>query len=75
MRSEALDGEGYGVAAAEAESGDAALEVAALQFVEQGDENARAAGADGVADGDSTAVHVDFIGIQIQFAHHGQRLN
>ena len=39
-----LDGEGHGVASAEAEGGDAALEIAALQFVEQGDEDARAAG-------------------------------
>src|SRR5882757_3576871 len=39
-----LDGEGHGVASAEAEGGDAALEIAALQFTEQGDEDARAAG-------------------------------
>src|SRR5438309_1928578 len=40
--SETLDGEGDGVSAAEAEGSDAALEVAALQFVEQRDEDARA---------------------------------
>ncbi len=39
---EALDGEGYGVAAAEAEGGDAAFQVAALQFVEQRDEDSGA---------------------------------
>lgn len=33
----AFDGEGYGVAAAEAEGGDAALEVAAVEFMEQRD--------------------------------------
>jgi len=37
-----FDGESDGVAAAEAKGGDAALQVAALQFVEQRDENARA---------------------------------
>src|ERR1700756_3147115 len=35
VSSAAFDGQGHGVAAAEAESGDAALEIAALQFVEQ----------------------------------------
>ena len=35
-----FDGEGDGVAAAEAKGGEAALQVAALQFVEQRDENA-----------------------------------
>src|ERR1700730_8203998 len=34
----ALDGEGHGVAAAEAERGDAAFQVAALQFVEKRDQ-------------------------------------
>src|ERR1700740_863103 len=38
----AFDGEGDGVTAAEAESGDAALEVAALQFVEQRHQYSRA---------------------------------
>jgi hypothetical protein len=40
--SETLDGESDSVAATEAEGGDAALQVAALQFVEQRDEDAGA---------------------------------
>ncbi len=63
MRSETLHGEGHGVAAAQAEGRDAAPEVAALQFVEQRDQNARAACADGMAEGDRAAVHIDLFGI------------
>src|SRR6267143_1020397 len=66
-----LDSEGHGVASAEAEGGDAALEIAALQFVEQGDEDARAAGADGMAEGDSAAVHVYFFGIELELPRNG----
>ena len=57
----AFDGEGYGVAAAEAEGGYAFLCVAALHLVDERDEDARAAGADGVADGDCAAVDVDLV--------------
>src|SRR5258707_3984149 len=60
-----LDGESDGVAAAEAESGDAAFQVAALEFVEQRDEDARAAGADGMAESDCAAVDVYFFGIEL----------
>jgi hypothetical protein len=52
----ALDGESYGVAAAEAEGGDAAFEVAALEFEKQGHENTRARCADGMADGHRAAL-------------------
>ncbi len=44
-----FDGDGHCVAATEAEGRYAALEVAALQFVEQSDEDARARCADGMA--------------------------
>ena len=54
----ALDGEGDGVAAAEAEGGDAAVDVAANHLVDEGDEDARAGGADGMADGDGAAIDV-----------------
>src|SRR6202158_725586 len=64
----ALHPEGYGVAAAEAEGGDAALEVAALQFVQQSHQDARAAGADGMAEGDRAAVHVYLFGIELELA-------
>src|SRR3989442_7148850 len=60
-----------GVAAAEAESGDAALEIAASELVEQRDENARAGSADGMADGDGAAVHVDIFGIELELARDG----
>src|SRR5260370_24205030 len=51
-----FDGEGDGVASTKAEGGDAALQVAALQFIEQCDEDARAAGADGMAERQRAAV-------------------
>ena len=57
----AFEGEGDGVAAAEAEGGDAFVSVAALHLVEQGDEDAGAAGSDGMADGDGSAVDVDAV--------------
>jgi len=44
-----FDGEGYGVAAAEAEGGDAALQITALQLVEERDKHARAGRADRMA--------------------------
>src|SRR5438094_3717377 len=71
--SEALDGKGYSVAAAEAEGGDAALEVAALQFVEQRDEDARAARADRMAERDGAAIHINFFGIESELARDGDR--
>src|SRR6266853_6558864 len=66
-----FDGEGHGVASAEAEGGDAALEVAALQFIEQRDEDARAARADGMAERDGAAVYVHFFGIEFELPRHG----
>src|SRR5689334_19903565 len=71
--SETFDGEGYGVAAAEAEGGDAALEVAALQFVEQRHEDARAARADRMAERDRSAVHVDLFWVEFELACDGNR--
>src|SRR6266568_5794172 len=68
-----FDGEGDGVSAAEAEGGDAALEVAALQLIEQRDEDARAARADGMAERHAAAVHVDFFGIEFELACDGDR--
>ena len=47
-----FDGEGDGVATAEAEGGDAAVDVAADHLVDEGDEDAGAGGSDGMADGD-----------------------
>src|SRR3989442_14014031 len=60
-----------GVAAAEAESGYAALEIAASELVEQRDENARAGSADRMSDGDGADVQVDFFWIELQLARGG----
>ena len=43
------------------------MRVAALHFVEQGDEDAGAAGADGMADGDGAAVDVDAVEGEAEF--------
>ena len=61
---EAFDREGYSVAAAKAESGDAALQVAALQFVEKSDKDARPAGTDRMTDCHCATVDVHFFGIE-----------
>src|ERR1043166_343988 len=66
-----LDRQGYGISAAEAESGDASFQIAALQLVEKSDQNARAAGADRMADGDCSAIDVHFLGIEFQLARDG----
>src|SRR5262245_11972619 len=47
------------VAAAEAEGGDAALSASANELVDERDEDAGAAGADGVAEGDAAACDVE----------------
>ena len=57
----AFESQGYGVAAAKAEGGDAFVGVAALHLVEQGDEDAGATGSDGMADGDGAAVDIDAV--------------
>ena len=66
-----LDREGDGVAAAETQGGDAPLELAALQFVEKRDQDAGATRADGVADGDCAAVHIDLFRVELQLACDG----
>src|ERR1019366_7874824 len=67
----ALDGEGDGVAAAGAERGDSALQVAELQFVEQRDEKAGAGCANGMAKRDGAPVHVHFLGIELELPRDG----
>src|SRR5580700_894621 len=68
-----LDGERDGVAASEAQRGDSAMRVAALQFVQQRREDARAGSADRMADSHGAAVYVYFRGIEMQLARHGNR--
>ena len=41
-------------------------DVAANHFIDQRDQDARAAGADGMADRHRAAVHVDLVGIQVR---------
>ena len=48
--------------------------VAANEFVHHGDEDARAAGSDGVADGDRSTVDVDFVGRRAKLAGDGEGL-
>src|SRR6185295_12214663 len=69
----ALDAEGHGVAATKAECGDAALQVAALEFIEQRDKDARAAGADRMSDGNRAAVYIHFFRIEFELAGHRDR--
>src|SRR5260370_12041066 len=64
--------EGYGVAAAEAESGDATFQVAALQFVQESDENSRSARSDRMANRNGAAIDVHFFGIEFQLSRHGE---
>src|SRR5271169_6260811 len=66
-----FDGDGYCIAAAEAEGCDAALQIAALQFVEQGDEDARAGCTNRVSEGDRAAIYVYFFGVELQHAGYG----
>src|SRR5438046_2430873 len=71
LNSETFDGEGYGVAAAEAQRGNATFQIASLQFVQESDQDARPAGADRMTDGHCAAVDVHFFGIEFQLARDG----
>ena len=71
---DALDAHRDAHAAADAKRGEALLGVAALHFVEQGGQDARARGSDGVADGDGAAVHVHLLKIPAQGLVHGAGL-
>src|SRR5438874_7834884 len=70
-----FDGERDGVAPAQAERADSAMHVAALHFIQEGHENARARGPDGMSNGNRTAVNIDLGGIKTQFADDGDRLH
>src|SRR6266851_1871218 len=62
-------------APAEAQRSNAALRVAASHLINQSYQHARAAGSDGMPDGDRAAIHVDFIQVKAQFPHHAQCLH
>src|SRR5205823_5473132 len=57
------------------EGGNSALHVAADHFIDECHQDAGAAGTDGMADRDCSAVHVDLVGIQSEFAHNTEGLN
>src|SRR5260370_4338928 len=73
INSETLDGEGYSVAAAEAERGDAALQITALQFIQKSYQDACAVRSNGMAVGVCAAVDVDFFAIEFQLPRDGDR--
>ena len=75
MSALSLDGHGDGVAAAETKRGDTLLRILTNQFVDQRDQDASAAGADGMPNGDSSTVHVDLVGIEAEFALHAECLD
>src|SRR5579864_2955036 len=68
-----LNRERDGVAAAEAQRGDAAMHVAPLHFVQQSRQNPRAGSADGMPNGHGPAVHIYFRQVEVQLARHGER--
>src|SRR5512133_1117706 len=66
---------GHALAAADAEGGEAEALVLVLEEVQEGDEDAGAAGAHGVADGDGAAAQVHLGGIKLgQLGQHAQAL-
>src|SRR3954451_6244030 len=69
----ALDREPDSIAATEAKCSNAFLDVAPLHFIKQRDQDASAARADRVAEGDRSAVHVDLVEVQTEFAGDGNR--
>src|ERR1700689_4421525 len=68
-----FDGERYGVAAAEAECCYAALQIAALQFVDQRDQGAGTGRADRMTERYGATVYVYFFGVELQHAGYGDR--
>src|SRR5271157_267457 len=68
---EEFHSQGYGVAAAQAEGGDALLAIAAPQFIEERDEDAGTGSSDGMAEGDCSPVDVHLFGIQAELAGDG----
>src|SRR3954454_16672958 len=59
---------------ADADRGDAIAAAAALELVRERGEDARAAGAERVADGDRAAIGVDALGIDRPLVDAGERL-
>src|SRR3972149_2979887 len=66
--SDALEGHGHGATTTEAEGGEGMTASAPPQLVEQGGHDARAAGADGVSQGDRAAVDVHLRPVEAELA-------
>src|SRR3989442_9235913 len=64
----------HGTAAAEAEGRQAATTTAPAQFMNQGDQHTRTAGADGVTEGNSATVYMHARPIPVKFSAVGQGL-
>src|SRR5690348_16962346 len=72
-RLDALDNRGNALAAADAERDQGRCKIAPLKLVERCAEEYRPGGAERVAEGDRSAVDIDFRGVQFQAAHRLER--
>ena len=61
-------------AAADAEGGHSSFRVALEHLVQKRDRDSRAGAADGMADRDGSAVYIDLVAVEIQFAVAGEHL-
>src|ERR1051325_6716681 len=68
-----LDGQGDGLAAADAQRVDAGAGATLFHRVDESHQRARAAGADGVAQGDSATLNIDLVVGDTEFFHGGHR--
>src|SRR5215211_5991751 len=71
---DALQGDGHALAAGDAEGGQAAPGLLALELMDHGADDAGAGHADGVAEGDGAAVDVGPVPVELQLAVTGQDL-
>src|SRR5688572_188506 len=70
-----FDRQSYSIAAAEAERGDAAFEIPLLQGIDQRGQDARAAGADRVAERDGAAIDVHSGRVDPELLDHREQLD
>src|SRR5436190_21216348 len=74
VTSDPLEGGRDRAATAEAQGGEAVAALAAAELVQQGRDDPRARGADGVTEGDRTAVHVHLVPVEAELATVGEGL-
>src|ERR1700719_4263572 len=70
---DALDRDRGGFAAADTERGDAALQIVGLQRMQQGHDQPRAGGADGMAERAGAAIDVEFFAWDAEVLRRGHR--